>query len=306
MRDVNTHVNVKTPGTVQWFGEFGSQAVADNPTELASAIADFIRDYPLATARREGRRYALDISPLGVRMHQVSVEATAPDGATLEATIPVGRPVGRRAALTTLGWTVERLSSGTRYYTRRFIANVGAPRDIVDAIGDANRTLYGDRAKDVRWSLIVRPMYLNAFERRGSVSEPIDDILTEELGKRGVGVRRAVRRLETDTFEAVVEVNADLAKATMVFSDAVARLGHLTERQNGGREPTVAGVVGGGFFNANPAVVRVRLTPLSDGRCTASVTAYAKEGLIRQRTAEKAVRRVLGARELVGMYDPRA
>ena len=165
-------MNVKTPGKVRWFGEFRSEAVAVDSTELASAFADFIRDYPQARGRREGRRYALDISPSGVRMHQVSLEATARDGAILEATIPVGLPAGKRAALTSVGWAVERGRSGTRYYTRRFIADDAAPTDIVDAIVDANRTLYGNRAKDVRWSLSVRPMYLADGLNAGGESMP--------------------------------------------------------------------------------------------------------------------------------------
>jgi len=172
MRGVKTHVKVKTLAKVHWFGKFRLQSVAVDPTELAAAIADFIRDYPQARGRREGRRYALLISPLGVRMHQVSVAATGPDGATLEATIPVGRPANRRAALTTVGWAVERVRPGTRNYTRRFIAGDAAPMDIVDAIGDANRTLYGDRAKDVSWSLSVRPMYLGDGLDEGGEARP--------------------------------------------------------------------------------------------------------------------------------------
>jgi hypothetical protein len=172
MRGVNTHMHVKTPGKVRWFGEFRSEAVAADSTELTSAIADFISDYPPARGRREGRRYALDMKPFGVRMHQVSVEAAAPDGATLEATIPVGRPAGRRTALTTVGWAVERTSSGTRYYTRRFNANDAAPTDIVKAVDDANRTLYGNRAKNVRWSLSVRPVYLGDEPNDGGETRP--------------------------------------------------------------------------------------------------------------------------------------
>lgn len=133
-------MNVKTPGKIRWFGEFGFQAVAADSNELASAIEDFIRDYPLARSRREGLRYVLNMAPLGHRMHEVRVEPT--DGTTLAATIPVGRPVARRAPLTTIGWALARASSGTRYYTRRFIANDAAPTEIVSAVDEANRALY--------------------------------------------------------------------------------------------------------------------------------------------------------------------
>ncbi len=153
-------MNVTSLGKVRWFGEFGLQAVAADSNELASAIEDFIRDYPLARGRRDGLRYVLQMEPLGRRMHEVKVEPSGADGATLDAAIPVGRPVARRAQLTTLGWGLERASSGTRYYTRRFIANDATPTEIVTAVDEANRALYGSRAKDLRWSLSVAPLRL--------------------------------------------------------------------------------------------------------------------------------------------------
>ena len=103
-------------------------------------------------------------------MHQVSVEPSAPDGAILEARIPVGRPVSRRAQLSTIGWALERESSGSRYYTRRFIASDAAPTDIVTAVDEANQVLYGSRANDVRWSLSVLPLYIEDEARDGGTS----------------------------------------------------------------------------------------------------------------------------------------
>ena len=131
---------VKTPrDKIRWFGEFGFQAVAADSNELASGIEDFVRDYPLDRGRREGLRYMLLMAPLGRRMHQVSVEPSTPDGATLEARIPVGRPVSRRAQLSTIGWALEQARSGTRYYTRPFIASDAAPTDIVNAVDEHRR-----------------------------------------------------------------------------------------------------------------------------------------------------------------------
>jgi hypothetical protein len=151
-------MNLKTPrDRIRWFGEFGFQAVAADSIELASAIEDFLRDYPLARGRRDGLRYMLLMVPLGRRMHGVRIEPFPPDGTTLEARIPVGRPVSRRAQLSTIGWALEPASTGTRSYTRRFIASDAAPTDIVTAVDEANRVLYGSRANDVRWSLNVLP-----------------------------------------------------------------------------------------------------------------------------------------------------
>jgi hypothetical protein len=159
-------------GEVRWFGEFGLEAAAANSSELEWAIEDFLRDYPLARGRRESRRYILNMAPLGGRMHAVRLEPSAPDGTTLEATIPIGRPAGRRALLTTIGWALERASSGTRYYTRRFTANDAAPMEIVNAADEANRLLYGSRAKDMRWALMVWPLYLVDEASHGRESRP--------------------------------------------------------------------------------------------------------------------------------------
>ena len=151
-------MNLKTPrDKIRWFGEFGFQAVAADSIELASAIEDFLRDYPLARGRPDGLRYTLLMVPLGRRMHGVWIEPFPPDGTTLEARIPVGRPVSRRAQLSTIGWALEPASTGARSYTRRFIASDAAPTDIVTAVDEANRVLYGSRANDVRWSLNVLP-----------------------------------------------------------------------------------------------------------------------------------------------------
>ena len=69
--------------------------------------------------------------------------------------------------------------------------------------------------------------------------------------------------------------------------DALAALG----RPLGGEPPRT--LVGAGFGRLNPAVVTVALVPLAGGRTRVEVTAVAKEGLLRQRPAAKAVGRVL-------------
>jgi hypothetical protein len=174
-------MNVKTPrDKIRWFGEFGFQAIAADSIELASGIEDFVRDYPLARGGREGLRYMLHMEPLGRRLHVVTVELSTSDGTTLEARIPVGRPVSRRAQLSTIGWALERASSGTRYYTQRFIANRSAPTDIVTAVDEANRVLYGSRANDIRWSLNVSPGYIDGEARdagKSRLERPLADAM---------------------------------------------------------------------------------------------------------------------------------
>jgi hypothetical protein len=131
-------------------------------------------------------------------------------------------------------------------------------------------------------------------------SEDIERILAEELGGLADGGGIPARHVPTVRFETVVEAGADAQLAATRFSEAITRLGRLVRGDLGVSGPIV-GVVGGGFLNMNPAVVEVRIAPLDDGSCRASLTGTAKEGRIKQRTAEKAVRRVLEASELAGI-----
>ena len=65
-----------------------------------------------------------------------------------------------RAPLTTIGWVLEPSDTGTRYYTKRFTISPETPTDVANAVDLTNRTMYGDRAKDGRWAVKVRPQYL--------------------------------------------------------------------------------------------------------------------------------------------------
>ena len=136
------------------------------------------------------------------------------------------------------------------------------------------------------------------------MSEPNEQTLADELGKLNVGGRLAAPHLPTHKFEIVIEVRSEPTGAAAAFSNAIARVGRLINVDPAGPETTVAGVVGGGFLNLNPAVVEVRIASLGEGRCRATLTGTAKEGLIMQRTGEKAVRRVLDACELAGIRLP--
>lgn len=49
------------------------------------------------------------------------------------------------------------------------------------------------------------------------------------------------------------------------------------------------GLLGSGGFNLNPAVVSIWIAPSSTGGCSTRIRAAAKEGLINQRTADKAI-----------------
>jgi len=80
------------------------------------------------------------------------------------------------------------------------------------------------------------------------------------------------------------------AEAVLLAQDVLNHHGHVVWT----REQRVRGVIGAGAMNMNPAVVDVDVRP--GGRLV--VRAAGKEGLIPQRTAQKAVRKVIESLEL--------
>jgi hypothetical protein len=56
--------------------------------------------------------------------------------------------------------------------------------------------------------------------------------------------------------------------------------------------PKISGVLGSGFLRMNPTLVLVEVIRVDDDSCVLLINGAAKEGLIKQRSAAKAVRRV--------------
>ena len=124
-------------------------------------------------------------------------------------------------------------------------------------------------------------------------------ILAERHGGIGAGVQRRYGRSEGaltgslvgflvklhKTREASCVIN-DMQGLTLAkVRDVMRQSGDVVEESEG--QGSFAAVVGAGFANMNPAVVSVTIE--GDG---IHMTAYAKEGLINQHTAESALSRV--------------
>jgi len=63
--------------------------------------------------------------------------------------------------------------------------------------------------------------------------------------------------------------------------------------ERAGELPSISAIVGSGFLNLNPALVRVQVEPIAEDCTRISVHGVAKEGLIKQRAGEKAARRIV-------------
>ena len=138
-----------------------------------------------------------------------------------------------------------------------------------------------------------------------------DELLARELGKVGslagkmsgvtgaeqggsLAARLTARYLPTE------QCRQQLARhetrppfSSCMFISHIARPHRQRRRERHLEFPKISAVIGSGFLKMNPAVVHVEVVGVDDHGCTLQITGAAKEGLIRQRTAEKAVARVV-------------
>ena len=109
------------------------------------------------------------------------------------------------------------------------------------------------------------------------------------------GARLSARLLPVRRHEGAIELLAlPPEEAVRAAEDVLDHHGRVAWSRRERDEHQVRGVIGAGAMDMNPAVVDVRVRP--GGRLV--VRAAGKEGLIPQRTAQKAVRKVIESLEL--------
>lgn len=133
-----------------------------------------------------------------------------------------------------------------------------------------------------------------------------DEILSKELAKLGslggafgdnsgkmgaLGAQFAARFLPTEQYTETVRFSLPPDKVLKYGYSVLAKMGALQKHADADAPyPFLAAVIGSGAFNMNPAVVYFEIL---DSDSTVTITGTAKEGLIKQHTAEKAVKRVI-------------
>jgi hypothetical protein len=140
-----------------------------------------------------------------------------------------------------------------------------------------------------------------------------DQILARELGKVGalggaigglapgaaggyLGSSIAARFLPTETFSTTRQIRKKPDDAVRTVFEVLSSIGRITDEFTDElAAPRLSAVVGSGFLKMNPAIVHVHVAPREDGTVDITTTAAAKEGLIKQHTAEKAVTRFFDA-----------
>jgi hypothetical protein len=148
---------------------------------------------------------------------------------------------------------------------------------------------------DAENDLLVRELE-KVGARGGELGSKIADV-AEFAGKAGgsLGARLAAEFLPTEQFQMKFEIEMDAQNVLANLYAFFTNNGRLANSYEAAESPLpkVSGVVGSGFFKMNPAIVHAELLAVENGVCTVLVTSAAKEGLIKQRTAQKAVRRVV-------------
>ncbi|MGL1933236.1 MAG: hypothetical protein OCC45_15990 [Desulfotalea sp.] len=144
------------------------------------------------------------------------------------------------------------------------------------------------------------------------MSSQQDDILIRELGKIGslggkicgggvgatggsLGASLAARFLPTEQYQQQVSISQDVATTLTKLASFLAIEGRVANDSEAGTSqyPKVSGILGSGFFKMNPTMVHVEVIVVEDDTCLLLVSGAAKEGLIKQRSAQKAVNRIV-------------
>lgn len=146
-----------------------------------------------------------------------------------------------------------------------------------------------------------------------------DDLLARELGKVGssggklgggilgdsiagvaggiggfLGASLAAQFLPTERYQSKLKLHANPQMVLAKVYAFISSKGHITDSEELRESPypTVSGVIGSGFFNMNPAIVHAEIIGIDGEICSVILTGAAKEGLIKQHTAEKAINRL--------------
>ena len=112
------------------------------------------------------------------------------------------------------------------------------------------------------------------------------------------GAAWAQQRLPTVQVEQKFQAAVDPETVLKSAFEAMKKVGKIVEPDPEVDEvalPAVLAVVGAGFFNLNPAVVQFVILHGEGNQTEFQISASAKEGLIKQKTSQKAIGRVLDA-----------
>ena len=134
-----------------------------------------------------------------------------------------------------------------------------------------------------------------------SLARGAGSLATNSLGE-SLGSQISTRFLPSEFFSTQFSVNAPAESVLEAAHQLLSKFGQIvSDIKEESSYPRVSGVLGSGFLNHNLTVIHLEITGFDEAGCTVTLTGVAKEGLIKRRSAKKAVIRVVDAlRQLLG------
>lgn len=128
------------------------------------------------------------------------------------------------------------------------------------------------------------------------MSELENTILVRELGKLGgFGAKLTARFLRAVEHTATLDVAAPPADVAQAAAAILGDVGQLTQEFAGSEQDhAVSAIVGSGGLSLNPTILHITVAGSAGGGSTVSIRGIAKEGLVSQQSAERAVEGVKG------------
>lgn len=109
-------------------------------------------------------------------------------------------------------------------------------------------------------------------------------------GKLGAGW--AASKLRTDEVHDKAVLQKNITSSMTTVLQALSSMGTIIDASQYSDYPVVSACVGSGYANMNPAVICVEFVKIGDIQTDLHISGYAKEGLIKQKTAIKAIERL--------------
>ena len=107
-----------------------------------------------------------------------------------------------------------------------------------------------------------------------------------------LGASWAASKLPTDEVHDDVILKDNLQNSMVKVLNSLSSMGTITESSQYTDYPVISAVCGSGAFNMNPAVLCVEFVEVNETETKLFISGYAKEGLIKQRTAIKAINKL--------------
>lgn len=127
---------------------------------------------------------------------------------------------------------------------------------------------------------------LGAFANSGLLNN-IDDAFAGNLGASW-----AASKLKIDEVHVTISLQKNLRLSMITIIEALSSIGTLIDGSKYTDYPVVLACCGSGYANMNPAIVCVEFVQIDNEQTDLYISAYAKEGLIKQKTAIKAIKKL--------------